>query len=86
VSKHAEHAHAPAHGGDDPKPTTPIYRQGYIVFAVLMILTLVEYVLGLEEFNGQFTMFLVLIAILKAGLIINYFMHVARLWQGEGGH
>jgi cytochrome c oxidase subunit IV len=51
-----------------------------------MILTLIEYVLGLEQFQGQFTIFLVLIAILKAAIIVNYFMHVARLWKGEESH
>lgn len=84
MADHAEHAHH--HNEGDPKPTTPIYRQGYIIFAVLMGLTLVEYVLGLEQFEGQFTIFLVLIALLKAAIIVNYFMHIARLWKGEESH
>ena len=83
MADHAEHA--PHHAGD-PQPTTPVYRQGYFIFAILMALTLVEYVLGLEQFEGQFTVFLVLIALLKAAIIVNYFMHIARLWKGEEGH
>lgn len=86
MADHAEHAHDHHSQQGDPQPTTPIYRQGYIVFAVLMILTLIEYVLGLEQFEGQFTIFLVLIAVLKAAIIVNYFMHIARLWKGEESH
>lgn len=85
MADHAEHAHH-EHSTDDPKPSTPIYRQGYIVFAVLMVLTIIEYVLGLEQFEGQFTILLILIAILKAAVVVNYFMHIARLWKGEESH
>ncbi len=86
MTDHAHDAHHHHEHQGDPQPTTPIYRQGYIIFAVLMVLTLVEYFLGLEQFEGQFTIFLVLIAILKAAIIINYFMHIARLWKEEEGH
>lgn len=30
--------------------------------------------------------YLALIAVLKAVLIVRYFMHVSQLWRGEGGH
>jgi hypothetical protein len=30
--------------------------------------------------------YLAIIAVIKALLIIRYFMHIAQLWRGEGGH
>ena len=70
------------------------FRQGYIVFAVLMVLTLIEFFLGYEEFirpivGPNVSMFipLLLIMILKAAIIVYYFMHIYKLWSnGEGQH
>lgn len=64
------------------------YERGIIVFFVLSVFTFVEYVIGTTE--GKILVFssnlvpLGVIALLKAGLIVNYFMHISRLWSSGG--
>jgi hypothetical protein len=56
------------------------YRQGIIVLAVLAVLTTVEYLVGVAW--SSITLLLVL-GLFKAGLIVQYFMHVTRVWSEE---
>lgn len=56
------------------------FRLGIYVFLALAVLTVVEYWIG-ATFNSAVVLFI--IALVKAALIIQYFMHVARLWQEE---
>ena len=65
--------------------TSP-YRQIYIVFGVLAILTIVEYVIATADLALVGGVFLILIALAKAGLIVQFFMHIYRLWRGEESH
>jgi cytochrome c oxidase subunit IV len=60
------------------------YRQGVIIFVVLAVLTVLEFFVS-SYFNGSAVM-LFIIALLKAGLIVNFFMHIYRLWRTEEGH
>lgn len=55
-------------------------RTGIVVFAALMVLTLIEFAVSvyLNSVVGLF-----IINIIKAALIVNYFMHVYRLWREE---
>lgn len=55
-------------------------RIGFNVFAGLMLLTLVEYVVSvyLDSVVGLF-----IIMLIKAVLIVYYFMHIYRLWRQE---
>lgn len=55
-------------------------RIGFIVFAGLMLLTLVEYFVSvyLDSVVGLF-----IIMLIKAALIVYYFMHIYRLWRQE---
>lgn len=57
------------------------YSQGIYIFLVLAVLTIGEFVIALNLANPAVPLFI--IALLKAGLIINYFMHVYRLWREE---
>lgn len=57
------------------------YRRNFNVFLALAVLTVLEYVIS-TQLGGSFVV-LVLIALVKAGLIVNYFMHVYRLWRQE---
>jgi len=57
-------------------------RIGWVVFAVLAVLTAVEYVIAVEMSKN--IPILIGIAIVKAALIINYFMHIARMWLSGG--
>lgn len=56
------------------------YRRIIIIFIVLAVLTIVEYFVSTELGS---TIFLILIALAKAALIIQFFMHVYRLWREE---
>jgi len=57
--------------------------QGIGVFAVLAILTVIEYFLGI---GGAPAILLWIIALMKGGLVLWYFMHVKRAFRDEGGH
>jgi heme/copper-type cytochrome/quinol oxidase subunit 4 len=56
------------------------YRLGFLVLAALAVLTVVEYLVGVTW--SSITLLLVL-GLFKAGLIVQYFMHVARIWSEE---
>jgi cytochrome c oxidase subunit IV len=57
------------------------YRTGFITLIVLAVLTAVEYWAGVSLANPVVA--LVILAILKAGIIVQNFMHIARLWREE---
>ncbi|HXF62157.1 MAG TPA: cytochrome C oxidase subunit IV family protein [Caldilineaceae bacterium] len=59
------------------------YRLSATVALALAVLTVIEYYAALH-FNS--TVILFLLALLKAVAVLQYFMHVARLWSQEGGH
>lgn len=62
-----------------------VYRTGINVFIALAVLTIVEYFVSLSSFNS--TVLLFIIAFIKAAAIVNWFMHVYRLWRpDEEGH
>jgi caa(3)-type oxidase subunit IV len=57
------------------------YRQGIMVFLALAALTIGEYFVALWTDGSAALLFI--IAIAKTGLIVNYFMHIARVWREE---
>jgi cytochrome c oxidase subunit 4 len=67
--------------------TKPKQRSGYttavIVAVILAILTLVEFFVAI---NLPSAVLILLIALLKAVIVIWFFMHVYRLWRPEGSH
>ena len=69
---------------EQPKPaseTSGPLGTGWVVFIGLAILTIVEYLLAIT-IDANLPILIVL-AIAKAGLIVHYFMHLARLWFGD---
>ncbi len=58
-------------------------RKGVIIAVVLAVLTLIEFVVGLVLPNPWI---LLTLALLKALIVIQFFMHVSRVFAGEGGH
>ena len=56
-------------------------RRGVLVFASLAVLTAIEYFIGVNQVPP---IFLWVIAILKAALVLVYFMHIGRLVAAEG--
>ncbi|MEZ4633880.1 MAG: cytochrome C oxidase subunit IV family protein [Caldilineaceae bacterium] len=65
------------------KPRKPVYRQGYVVALVLAVLTIVEYFAALYLPSA---IILFLLAIFKAALVLNYFMHIRSVWSPEEEH
>lgn len=59
------------------------YRLSVMVGVVLAILTIVEYFAAIYMPS---TVVLFLLALFKAVAVLNYFMHVSRLWRQEEGH
>lgn len=57
--------------------------RGIAVFAVLAVLTVIEYILGVNEAPS---LLLWIVAILKGGLVLWYFMHLPRVFNTDGGH
>jgi len=60
------------------------YRQGLLVFAGLAVLTALEFWVATAA--GGSVAFLFIIALVKAGVIIQYYMHLENVWSEEGAH
>lgn len=56
------------------------YRRGTITFLILLLLTAVEFYVGVAMNS---TALLLIIALIKAALIVYFFMHIYRLWREE---
>ncbi len=65
------------------KKKSAVLREGVFVFLVLAVLTAVEYLIGVS--TG--TSWLLLLALVKAALVVTYYMHIRRVFSSEeGGH
>ncbi len=64
----------PARGSNRP------LRIGWLVFLALAILTVVEFVVAVTVTSNL--PILVVFALMKAGLIMRYFMHLLKIWRG----
>ncbi len=60
---------------------TGAVRTGWMVFAVLIVLVLLEYVIFLVLSSNLPIM--VAMNVIDAGLIMYFFMHLPRLWRRE---
>jgi len=60
------------------------YRRGILVFAGLAVLTVLEF--WLASTAGGSTVFLFIMVLAKAGLILQYYMHMGQLWNDEEAH
>ncbi len=58
-----------------------VQRTGFYVFLALLILTIAESIVG--GLATPITVLLLIIALIKAALIVYFFMHVYRLWREE---
>lgn len=59
-------------------------RLGWLVIGALGVFTAVEYWIAVSLHSNPLP-YLAVIALIKAGLIVQYFMHVAQLWHREEG-
>lgn len=59
-------------------------RVGWITFTALTVLTIVEFVISM--YLKPSTPYLIATSLIKAWLIVSYFMHVTQIWQREDDH
>jgi cytochrome c oxidase subunit IV len=58
-----------------------VYRLGIITAVILAVLTGIEYWVSVGLHGSVVLLFI--IALIKAGVIVQNFMHVTRLWREE---
>lgn len=71
-----------------PSPTEArAQRRGLNAIIVLAVLTILEYfvAIGLDS-PSMIVLLLAVVALIKAVVILEYFMHLSKLWTGEGSH
>ena len=56
------------------------YRLGLITLGILAVLTIIEFIVAIY-LNSLVLLFI--IALVKAAVIVQNFMHIARLWREE---
>ena len=56
------------------------YRLGLITLIILAVMTVAEYFVSI--YTGSLIL-LMIIALIKAAIIVNNFMHITRLWREE---
>ena len=56
------------------------YRMGLITLIILAVMTVAEYFVSI--YTGSLIL-LMIIAVIKAAIIVNNFMHITRLWREE---
>lgn len=61
------------------------FRTINVVAAALLILTVLEYVLA-DTVGVESAAIFFIIALVKGGLVVNFFMHVYKLWRPEEAH
>lgn len=67
-------------GGGNGGGLASAVRTGWVIFLALALLTLAEYIIAVSlEANLPI---IIAIAVVKAGLIAYYFMHIVRAWSG----
>jgi hypothetical protein len=59
------------------------FRFSIMVAVVLAVLTGIEYVVALY-YDGA--ALLLLLGLFKAYFVVNFYMHISRLWTAEEGH
>lgn len=65
------------------KTKSAAFRTSMMVAAGLALLTIGEYFLALVYSGAAL---LLLIGLVKAYLVVNFYMHISRLWTAEEGH
>ncbi len=64
-----------------------LLRRGVMVIIGLAVLTAVEYWVAIANLGSALLPLLIMVALAKAVLIVESFMHLSKVFQpGEGGH
>lgn len=56
-------------------------KTGWVVIAILGVMTAIEFVIAVATEDALLITLLLVIALAKSWLIIQYFMHFGQLWQ-----
>jgi cytochrome c oxidase subunit IV len=67
-----------------PAARQAAYRQGLYVLIGLAVLTVLEFVVA--SILAGSTVFLFVLVLAKAGLILQYYMHLESVWSAEEAH
>ncbi|MEZ4729233.1 MAG: hypothetical protein R3E79_19040 [Caldilineaceae bacterium] len=65
------------------KTKSAAFRTSLVVAVALALLTIGEYFLALVYSGAAL---LLLIGLVKAYFVVNFYMHISRLWTTEEGH
>lgn len=76
---HGSHAHNHLVEGD-PNAGKKEFRTIFTIFIVLAVLTILEAVVAAAVDSA---ILLMIIAFAKAALVVNFFMHIYRLWRED---
>ena len=78
--------HAPSERAEDKALAArgAAYRQGLYVLIGLAVLTVLEFVVA--SILAGSTVFLFVLVLAKAGLILQYYMHLESVWSAEEAH
>lgn len=71
------------HSSPSESPKGSIYRRGNMAAIALAVITIVEFILAAYTSSA---VVMLLLGILKAGIIMNIFMGISRLWNEEDHH
>ena len=82
ADSHGHDHHHVGHGlvEGDPNAGKAEFRTIFTIFIVLAILTVVEAAVAATIDSA---ILLMLIAFLKAALVVNFFMHIYRIWRED---
>lgn len=62
-------------------------HRGMVAIIVLAVFTALEYLVAVAiDSTTSVVTLLAVIALIKGVVILEYFMHLSKLWRGEGEH
>jgi len=66
-----------------PEKSKPAYKLGLIILIVLAVLTAIEFAISAAHIPWAWIFFL--LALVKAWFVLQYYMHLPRLFKAEQG-
>jgi len=62
-----------------------LLRQGWMVFIALVMLTVLEFLVAIANLGSATMPLLVILMVPEVALIMEYYMHLSRVFQPEKG-
>ena len=79
-------SHAAISPEEKGKKRKAAYRTSTTVAIALAVITVIEFLISQIPVFGEGAIIMFLIGIVKAYLVVNFFMHISRVWSKDGGH